>query len=121
MDIALDTHPYQGGATTCEALYMGVPVITLAGERHCARFGYSMLKNIGLEECIAHTEAEYIAKAVDLASNADRLNELHGGLLRQKMETSPLMDEKLYMQDLETAYKEIWQKHIASGLKNTAE
>lgn len=121
MDIALDTHPYQGGATTCEALYMGVPVITLAGERHSARFGYSMLKNIGLEECIAQTEAEYIAKAVALASNTHRLNELHGGLLRQKMEASPLMDEKIYMQDLETAYQEIWQKHIAGSLKNTAE
>ena len=121
MDIALDTYPYEGGATTCEALYMGVPVITLAGERHAARFGCSMLKNVGLEECIADSEAAYAEKAVALAKNTPRLRELHSGRLRQQMEASPLMDEKLYLHDLETAYQEIWQKHIADSRKKTAE
>lgn len=108
MDIALDTYPYVGGATTCEALYMGVPVITLVGNRHGSRFGYSMLKNIGLEECIAYSEAEYIEKAVALASDIERLNELHKGGLRKKMLASPLMDGKGYMRELEKGYQTIW-------------
>jgi predicted O-linked N-acetylglucosamine transferase (SPINDLY family) len=108
MDIALDTYPYVGGATTCEALYMGVPVVTLIGNRHGSRFGYSMLKNIDLEECIAYTEEEYIEKAVALASDITRLNDLHKGLLRKKMLASPLMDGKRYMSELEQAYQTIW-------------
>ena len=59
-DIALDTYPYVGGATTCDALYMGIPVITLAGSRHRTRFGLSMLKNVGLENCLAKTPDEYL-------------------------------------------------------------
>jgi len=114
MDIALDTFPYVGGGTSCEALYMGVPLITLAGARHGSRFGLSILKNIGLEECIAYDKDEYIEKAVCLAKNKKRLNELHRGELRERMENSPLMDAAAYMQDLETAYKKIWSDYIAS-------
>lgn len=114
MDIALDTFPYVGGGTSCEALYMGVPLITLAGTRHGSRFGLSILKNIGLEECIAYDKDEYIEKAVALAQNKERLNELHRGELRDRMENSPLMDAPAYMQDLETAYKKIWADYIAS-------
>lgn len=117
MDIALDTYPYVGGATTCEALYMGVPVVTLVGNRHGSRFGYSMLKNIDLEECIAYTEEEYIEKAVALASDIDRLNDLHKGLLRKKMLASPLMDGKQYMLELEQVYQEIWNKLVNNKLK----
>ena len=114
MDIALDTSPYVGGATTCEALFMGVPVVTLAGERHGSRFGYSMLKNIGLEECIARTEDEYVAKAVALANAGQRLNSLHEGRLREMMLASPLMDARSYMHDLEAAYAEMWHKAAAA-------
>ena len=67
IDIALDTFPYPGGGTTCDALYMGVPVITLAGERHNARFGLSLLHNVGLDECCAYTEDEYVERAVQLS------------------------------------------------------
>ncbi len=108
MDIALDTMPYVGGATTCEALYMGVPVITLKGGRHGARFGVSILENIGFPEWIAQNEAQYIEKAVQLAGETAFLDQLHRGELRERMESSPLMDAGLYMQDLERAYKEIW-------------
>lgn len=108
MDIALDTTPYVGGATTCEALYMGVPVITLRGGRHGARFGVSILENVGYAEWIAQTEDQYIEKAVELAGDTDLLGRLHGGELRERMEASPLMNARLYMEDLETTYKKIW-------------
>ena len=112
MDIALDTAPYVGGATTCEALYMGVPVITLAGSRHGARFGVSILKNAGLADCIARTGEEYIEKALQMAGDTKRLQQLHSGKLRQQLENSPLMQEKSYMRELESAYKRIWHSYM---------
>lgn len=114
IDIALDTSPYVGGATTCEALYMGVPVITLEKDRHASRFGYSMLKAIGLEECITATKEDYVMKAIALANDLDRLDELHQGQLREKMLASPLMDPTIYMNDLETAYQKIWQDLVTA-------
>ncbi|MBR0288274.1 MAG: glycosyltransferase, partial [Selenomonadaceae bacterium] len=107
VDIALDTFPYPGGGTTCDALYMGVPVITLVGERHNSRFGYSLLMNIGLEELCAFSEEEYIQKAVDLANDFDRLCEYHL-TIRRKMEESPVMNDTIYMGELEAAYEKIF-------------
>ena len=74
IDIALDTFPYGGTTTTCEALIMGVPVVTLVGPLHAQRVSYSILKNIGFEETITHTFDEYIDKAVQLAGNTDGLD-----------------------------------------------
>ncbi len=107
MDIALDTFPYPGGGTTCDALYMGVPVITFVGERHNSRFGYSLLMNMGLEELCAFTMTEYIQKAVELANDWDRLREYHL-TLRRRMEESPVMDDILYMGEVEQAYEKIF-------------
>jgi len=112
IDIALDTFPYTGGATTCEALYMGVPVITLCGNRHGARFGYSLLKNAGLSELIAMNEQEYVNKALLLANDVDLLNGLHQNL-RHILTASDLMNGKKYVESVEQAYQEIWQKKIA--------
>ncbi len=109
IDIALDTYPYPGGGTTCDALYMGVPVITLVGQRHNARFGYSLLQNLSLEECCAYSLEEYIEKAVHLAADKSHLQELHL-TLRRRMQCSPLMDEALYMKNLELAYQRIWSE-----------
>ena len=106
-DIALDTFPYPGGGTTCDALYMGVPVITLVGERHNSRFGYSLLKNIGLDELCAFSEEEYFQKAVDLANDWQRLREYHL-TIRRKMELSPVMNDMIYMGELEDAYEKIF-------------
>ncbi len=114
IDIALDTFPYPGGGTTCDALYMGVPVITLVGQRHNARFGYSLLMNMGLEECCAFSEDEYVRKAVELAGNPSRLTELHQ-TLRRRMRQSPVMDDALYMGEVETAYERIWQDWLYEG------
>lgn len=109
VDIALDTFPYPGGGTTCDALYMGVPVIALQGKSHGERFARSLLENIGLGELCTLSQADYIQKAVALANDRGLMTLLHQQL-RGMMERSPLMDAKLYMNDLETAYKNIWQK-----------
>ncbi len=106
IDIALDTFPYTGGVTTCEALYMGVPVITKAGGTHGSRFSTSILENTGLSQLVARGEMEYVRKAVELADSPDILRRLHRDL-RTRMEASPLMDAKRYMKDLENIYREI--------------
>lgn len=116
IDIALDTYPYTGGVTTCEALYMGVPVITLCGSRHGSRFGYSILKNINLEKCIAYSQEEYISKAMDLANDIDCLRHLRERL-RCEMKQSPLMNSKQYMENIERFYQQIWFEYQQNNRK----
>ena len=111
MDIALDTFPYPGGGTTCDALYMGVPVITLGDGSHGGDFGISLLQNIGLDIACAFSVAEYIEKAKLLAGDFELLDALHLGL-RNMMENSPLMDQAAYMRELEAGYREIWQAYL---------
>ena len=106
VDIALDTYPYPGGGTTCDALYMGVPVISLVGENHLSRFGYSFLKNIGLEELAVFTPEEYIEKAVALAKDKEILKIMHNNLQGIMMKSN-IMNQKQYVSELENAYKEI--------------
>ncbi len=111
IDIALDTFPYPGGGTTCDALYMGVPVVSLAGNSNHERFGLSILANLGLdEELCANNVDEYVDCAVRLARSKERLRELHG-CLRDRMERSAVMNQKLYMKDIEAAYEDIWRKY----------
>ena len=110
-DIALDTFPYPGGGTTCDALYMGLPVITLVQERHNSRFGYSLLTNVGLSELCAFSEEEYIQKAIDLANDWDRLRDYHL-TIRRKMEESPVMNDTVYMGEVEDAYEKIFNAWI---------
>ena len=109
MDIALDTAPYTGGLTTCEAIYMGVPVVTLKGGTHGARFGASLLKNAGLAELVAKSEREYAEIAKLLASSPETLQ-----MLREKQRdmllASPLMNFRQYVQEVEAAYEKVWQR-----------
>ena len=93
IDIALDNFPYHGTTTTCEALYMGVPVVTLASEPgiHAGRVGVSLLNAVGLGELVAHSEEEYISIAAGLARDAARLGEIRAGL-RERLLASPLCD-----------------------------
>ena len=110
IDIALDTFPYNGGLTTCDALYMGVPVVALNGKTHGSRFGASILKSAGLDNLVAATELDYVNKAVALARNAELLNMLHQELplaVRQ----SPLMNSKAYMDMVEETYSGIWARY----------
>jgi predicted O-linked N-acetylglucosamine transferase (SPINDLY family) len=91
VDVALDPHPYNGTTTTCEALWMGVPVITLSGDRHASRVGTSLVTAVGHAEWSAESEAAYVAKAAGLAADAARLAEIRTGL-RELMTASPLLD-----------------------------
>lgn len=100
MDIALDTFPYPGGGTTCDALYMGVPVITLMDGSHGGNFGVSILKNVGLEFACVENANEYIEKAVAIAGDRELLNALHLGL-RNMMLKSKVMNANQYMKDYE--------------------
>ncbi len=110
IDIALDTWPYPGGGTTCDALYMGTPVITLVGERHNARFGYSLLMNVGFAEGCAFDSDEYVEKAIALAGDASRLDWLHL-TLRHRMRSSPLMQAGDYLGELELLWQKIYLAH----------
>ena len=107
VDICLDSTPFGGGTTTFDALWMGVPVIPLAGHRPVGRGGVSILSNLGLNELIAQTPEEYIAIATTLAADLPRLTALRTGL-RDRMQRSPLMDIKRFTADLEAAFRQMW-------------
>jgi predicted O-linked N-acetylglucosamine transferase (SPINDLY family) len=109
VDIALDPFPYNGTTTTCDALWMGVPVVTLAGDRHAARVGASLLHAIGADALIAAGVDDYVARAIALASDSERLAELHGSL-RERMRASPLLAEERFTRQLEALYREAWRR-----------
>ena len=92
IDLALDPFPHNGNTTTCESLYLGVPVITLIGDRFVGRFGYHLLKTLGLEALAARDEDDYVRIAAELAGDLDRLEELRTGM-RARLEASALRDE----------------------------
>ena len=107
IDIGLDPFPFNGATTTCEALWMGVPVITLAGDRHAGRVGASILTNVGLTDFIAQNIDGYIQLAVEMAANPTYLQEIRRGL-RKRMLSSPLCDGSSFAHDIEKAYQEMW-------------
>jgi len=109
IDIALDTFPYNGTTTTCEALWMGVPVITLTGHRHVGRVGTSLLSQVGLGELIADTPEKYRQIGISLAGDIEKLAALRTSL-RQQMGKSSLCDAKNFASDVEHAYREMWRK-----------
>jgi predicted O-linked N-acetylglucosamine transferase (SPINDLY family) len=113
VDIALDPFPYHGTTTTCEALWMGVPVVTLAGQTHVSRVGVSLLTNMGLGELIAANQEDYKKIAVELAFDRPRLCHLHS-TLRQQMAQSPLMDAPSFARDIEAVYRDVWRKWCAN-------
>ena len=108
VDIALDTTPYSGGTTTCDSLWMGVPVITAPGSRSISRSSASLLHSLGLDDWIAATPGEYAALAVQKARDAAGLAALRGSL-RRRMQESSLMDEPRFARNLETAYRALWR------------
>ncbi len=108
MDISLDTFPYNGGATTCEALWMGVPVVTMAGNTPIGRQTKAYLQVIGCPEWTAVDEDHYLAVAVKLAADLTLLSEIRA-TLRSKMSSSPLCDGKRFTRNLETAYRQVWK------------
>jgi predicted O-linked N-acetylglucosamine transferase (SPINDLY family) len=109
LDIVLDTFPYNGHTTSLDALWMGSPVVSLAGERPVSRGGLSQLSNLGLSQWVAHTEDEYINIAVELAHDLPRLEELRK-TLRARMERSVLMDAPHFARSIEAAYRAMWRR-----------
>jgi predicted O-linked N-acetylglucosamine transferase (SPINDLY family) len=108
VDIALDTFPYSGGQTTLEALWMGVPVITLPGASFASRHSLGYLSTVGLSELVAGSPAQYVALACDLANDRQRLAALRAGL-RERMLASPLCDVRAFGDYLTAALMRIWQ------------
>ncbi|MDX1381343.1 MAG: hypothetical protein R3233_09490, partial [Xanthomonadales bacterium] len=108
VDLCLDTFPYNGTTTTCDALVMGVPVLAVAGEDHRARVGASLLRSAGLDSLVVSDHNDYVTRAVTLASDPAQLDELRDGL-REKVQASPLMDARRLVARLEAAYRELWR------------
>lgn len=120
VDIALDSFPYNGATTTCEALCMGVPVVTLTGDRHAARVGSSLLEAVGLPELVAADVDGYVAAAARLAGDVPALARLRAGL-RERVRRSPLMDEPAFVRNLEAAYVAMWEAHLARSSESPAD
>jgi predicted O-linked N-acetylglucosamine transferase (SPINDLY family) len=114
IDIALDTFPYNGTTTTCEALWMGVPVVTWRGECHAGRVGASLLAAVGLDELVAPSLEAYVALARYLAADFARLAAISRSL-RGRLEASPLLDARSLARAVEAAYREMWQRWCRNG------
>jgi protein O-GlcNAc transferase len=108
VDIALDTYPYNGTTTTCEALYMGVPVVSLAGSVHASRVGASLLSAVGLPELVAATPEEFLTLATGLAADRGRLDTLRS-TLRERLLGSALCDRAAYAARLAGALRAFWR------------
>ncbi len=109
IDVVLDPFPYGGGTTTCDALWMGVPVVSLAGQTAVGRGGLSILSNLGLADLVARDADEYVRLAVELSGNLSRLGELRR-TLRERMRASPLMDAPRFACNVEAAYRTMWRE-----------
>jgi len=107
IDIALDTLPYNGHTTSLDALWMGVPVVTLIGKTIAGRAGWSQACNLDLRDLVAKTDEEFINIAANLAENLPRLSELRASL-RTRMRASPICDAKAWTRAIEAAYREMW-------------
>ena len=118
VDIALDPFPYTGGTTTAEALWMGVPVLTLAGESFLSRQGVGLLENIGLHDWVAPDVEHYVGMAAGHAMNPGGLAELRSGL-PSRMLASPIMDAPRFARHFEAALREIWQRWCAAHASTT--
>jgi predicted O-linked N-acetylglucosamine transferase (SPINDLY family) len=107
VDIALDTYPYNGATTTCEALWMGVPVVSLQGRTHTSRMGASILRAAGHPEWVATTDAEYVALAASLAGDGPELANWRLKA-RNDLSRSQLLDEHGFSRDFEALLEQAW-------------
>ena len=114
VDIALDTMPYSGGTTTCDTLWMGVPVVSAPGTRSVSRSAASVLRNVGLPDWVATSPEDYVRRAVRFAGERELLADLRSSL-RSRMQASPLMQEEQFTRELEQAYREMWRTWCATA------
>ncbi len=108
VDIALDTFPYNGTTTTCQALLMGVPVVSLVGEHHLSRVGLSILKHLDMEFFAAPAPQQYVARAVALANRPESLAKIRD-TMRQRLCASALCNKAIFAARMEKAYRQMWQ------------
>jgi predicted O-linked N-acetylglucosamine transferase (SPINDLY family)/ADP-heptose:LPS heptosyltransferase len=113
VDIGLDPLAYNGTTTTCEALWMGVPTVTLRGDRHVSRLGASIMTTVGLGEMIAQSEDDYVTIAARLARDLDHLAELRAAM-RERLRASPLCDAPGFARAMEAAYRDMWRRWCAT-------
>jgi predicted O-linked N-acetylglucosamine transferase (SPINDLY family) len=114
LDIALDPFPYNGHTTSQDALWMGVPVVSLAGATPVSRAGLSILSNLGLPGLVAFSPDDFVTIAADLACDLTRLTELRR-TLRPRMQASVLMDAPRFARQIEAAYRAIWRRWCTEG------
>jgi protein O-GlcNAc transferase len=115
IDVALDTFPYNGHTTSLDAMWMGVPVVSLSGRTGVSRAGFSQASNLGLEKrCVAATPEEFVNLASNFANDLPGLGELRAGL-RKRMKESPLMDASRFARNMEAAYRSIWRQWCQSS------
>ena len=112
VDMALDTTPYGGGTTTFDALWMGVPVLTLAGDRPASRSAASILGALGMQDWIAASADDYVRLALARAADPASISELRS-TLRRRLQESPLMDEARFARDMESVYRDMWRAWCA--------
>jgi predicted O-linked N-acetylglucosamine transferase (SPINDLY family) len=114
IDIALDPTPYAGVITTCEAMSLGIPVVTRAGDRLLGRYGATLLDAVGLGDLVAESDDAYVATAVALARDPARLAQLRSTLGRRFAE-SPICDARSYARSVEEAYRRMWRSWCDSA------
>jgi predicted O-linked N-acetylglucosamine transferase (SPINDLY family) len=114
MDVALDPFPYNGTTTTCEALWMGVPVVTLIGDRHASRVGLDLLTRVGLPELATPDAESYVRRAAELVEDLPALSSLRQGL-RERMRQSPLCDAARFGRDFDAALRQMWRHYCAGA------
>jgi predicted O-linked N-acetylglucosamine transferase (SPINDLY family) len=115
IDLVLDTFPYNGHSTSLDALWMGVPVVSLAGEHPVSRAGLSQMSNLGMPDLVTSSPDEYVRISVELARDLPRLAELRR-TLRPRMEASILMDAPRFTRNIEAAYRRMWQRWCESQI-----
>lgn len=113
-DVVLDTYPYNGATTTLETLWMGIPLVTKAGQQFAARNSYTFMMNVGVTEGIAWTDDEYVEWGVKLGTDPI-LRQQVAWKLRQSRQTSPLWNAKQFTQEMEKAYKQMWASYCQSA------
>jgi predicted O-linked N-acetylglucosamine transferase (SPINDLY family) len=114
-DVVLDTYPFNGATTTLETLWMGIPIVTRVGQQFAARNSYAFMMNVGVTEGIAWTDEEYVEWGVRLGKDAS-LRQQIAWKLRQSRQTSPLWNAKQFTQEMEKAYKQMWQRYSCLSL-----
>jgi predicted O-linked N-acetylglucosamine transferase (SPINDLY family) len=114
VDIALDPVPYNGGTTTLQALWMGVPVVVKAGSNFVSRMGASFMTAAGLPDWVATDDDAYVAIAQQMAADRVALLQLKQGL-RQRLQAAPAWDVEAYTRDIERALRDMWKDHCAKA------